>query len=115
MLKDIKFCSCGIFNDEGTEENQCMFFSFTDRALKMLNEQILKQISDTGENGNQSIGFFAGIDKNGEEKYVTIQKIEDNYWRIPTIYVDPLIRFLFKYLPAYYISPEEKEKTKCKR
>ena len=115
MLKNIKFCSCSIFDIEEEEENQCMFFSFTDRALKMLSEGLFKQISDTDETGNPSTGIYAGIDKNGDEKYVKIHKVEDNLWRIPTLYIDPFIRLLFKYLPAYYISPEEKEKSKCGR
>ena len=53
--------------------------------------------------------------KSGNEKYVKIQKMDENLWRIPTLYIDPFIRLLFKYLPAYYISPEEKEKVKCGR
>jgi len=115
MLKDIKFCSCSIFDIEEEEENQCMFFVFTDRALKLLSDGMLKHISDTDKIGNHSEGIYAGIDELGNEKYVKIQKMGENLWRIPTLYIDPFIRLLFKYLPAYYITPEEKEKIKCGR
>ncbi len=115
MLKDIKFCSCSSFETEGAEKNQCMFFSFTDRALKMLNEGVLKKISDIEGNEDFSEGIYAGFDENGEERHVKIHKIDGNRWRIPTLFIDPFIRLLFKYLPAYYLSPEEKEKMKCSK
>lgn len=113
MLKDIKFCSCSNLDTDGEEENQCMFFQFTERALKMLSEGLLKQISDTDKDGNPTTGIYAGVDEDGNEKYVKIHKMKDNLWRIPTKYIDPFIRLLFKYLPAYYVSPEERQKHKC--
>lgn len=113
MMKDIKFCSCSAFEDDGDKLKQCMLFSFTDRALKMLSDGLLKQITETDEKGNSSTGIYAGLEENGEEKYVKIHKIAENRWRIPTVYIDHFIRLLFKYLPAYYISPEEKEEYKC--
>ncbi len=113
MLKDIKFCSCSSFKSDGLEENQCMFFSFTSKALKMLDDGLLKKISDIDENGKLSEGIYVGMNENRGEKYVRIHKIEDNRWRISTLYIDPFIRLLFKYLPAYYLSPEEKEKIRC--
>ena len=84
MLKDIKFCSCSSFKSDGLEENQCMFFSFTSKALKMLGNGLLKKISDVDENGKLSEGIYAGMDETGDEKYVRIHKIEDNRWRIST-------------------------------
>ena len=113
MLKDIKFCSCSNFETDGEDEIQCMYFSFTDRALKMLSDGLLKQISHKDEDGNPATGIYAGITEDGKEKYVKIHKTGDNSWRIPTIYIDPFIRLLFKYLPAYFISPEEKQNNKC--
>ena len=115
MLKDIKFCSCNIFDTGEEDESQCMFFSFTDRALKILSKGLLKYISDPDNIGNTSEGIYIGNDEEGNEKYVKIHKIGENQWRIPTLYIDPFIKLLFKYLPAYYISPEEKAKIKCGR
>lgn len=113
MMKDIKFCSCSSFESDGDNLNQCMLFSFTDRALKMLSEGVLKQITDTDLTGNTATGIYAGLDENGDEKYVKLHKLDENRWRISTKYIDHLIRLLFNYLPAYYISPEEKERQHC--
>ena len=74
MLKDIKFCSCSNFETDCENEIQCMYFSFTDRALKMLSEGLLKQISDKDEDGIPSTGIYTGINEDGKEKYVKIHK-----------------------------------------
>src|SRR3989339_1815186 len=105
MMKDIKFCSCSTFEDEGDNSTQCMLFSFTERALKMLSTGLLKQISATDEKGNPATGIYTGLAENGIEKYVKLQKIDENRWRISTKHIDHFINLLFKYLPAYYVSP----------
>jgi hypothetical protein len=86
-----------------------MFFSFTLRAKKVLSSDFLFQISDTTPDENlKKVGIPLNeeeVKKNGSK--ILIKKIRDNFYRVPTKYIDPFIRCLFKYVPAYYIAPDE--------
>jgi hypothetical protein len=116
MLEKISFCSCARLDIDEPRENQCMFFSFTERAQKVLSDEFLWHITEgTFEENLEKTGIpledienlsFTPPSNNLSEK-IFIKKIQDNYYRIPTIYIDPFIRCLFKYLPAFYLTGNE--------
>ena len=109
MLQVIKFCACSKVNKEEVEEDlQCMIFSFTPRALKILSDDFLKMVS--GEKGEE-----VGIEYNGtdEKKIVHIKKIDTNLYKIPTRYIDSFITCLFKFLPGHFITNDERSKFNC--
>jgi len=110
MLENIRFCYCSRIGMDDEKAKQCMFFGFTSRAQKMLSENFLFQITDTSpeENINKvGIPLLSTEVKNGNK--VFIKKLESNLYRIPTRYIEPFIRCLLKYLPAYYVSPEDRD------
>ena len=109
MLQVIKFCACSKVNKEEVEEDlQCMIFSFTPRALKILSGDFLNMV--TGEKGDE-IGIE--VNRADEKKIVHIQKIDTNLYKIPTEYIDPFITCLFKFLPGHFISNDERAKFNC--
>lgn len=114
MLENISFCSCCHIEIDEARETQCMFFSFTERAKKVLSEEFLCQITEgTPEENLVNTGIpVKGDDKSNGNK-VFIKKLEKNYYRIPTKYIDSFIRCLFKYLPAYYVSHDKDKKNYC--
>jgi len=109
MLKSVKFCYCTQITKDGTADNSCMIFGFSKRAQKILSREFLDEISfeKDKEKKNKS-----GIDC-GNNGSVFIKKIDDNKYRIPVKYLECFLRCLFKYLPAKYQSPEERETIDC--
>ncbi len=110
MLNNIRFCYCSRLDEEPENESQCMIFGFTDRARDTLGESFIERISSHSE---YDTGIPVGEDEDGSEVLLKIEKMEDNLYRIPTMYVEALMRTIFKYLPAYYQSPAERIKNKC--
>ena len=109
MLRVLRFCSCTkVDKNSLNDETRCMVFSFTPRALKILSKDFLETI--TGEQGKE-VGIE--IDENKSAKIIHIKKIDTNLYRIPTKYVDPFIKLLFKYLPGHFHSPDERIEGKC--
>lgn len=114
MLKNISFCSCCHLEIDEARETQCMFFSFTVRAKKVLSEEFLYQITEgTPEEDLVNTGIPVKESDQSNGNKVFIKKLEENYYRIPTKYIDSFIRCLFKYLPAYYVSNDEDKKNYC--
>ncbi|MFC1554653.1 hypothetical protein ACFL7D_08470 [candidate division KSB1 bacterium] len=115
MLENIKFCSCTHLDIDEARESQCMFFSFTERARKILSDEFMYQITDTSSEDNfdkTGIPPEEGEASNGGKPL--IKRLEDNYFRIPTQHVHSFVKCLFKYLPAYYVSSkEDREKYSC--
>jgi len=107
MLQDIKFCSCSALGKDKMHTKQCIIFRFTDRALKMLSPQFLDLIS-TREDNIEYADEGIPIDPENEtcDIFFKIHRIKDNYWRMSTQHLDPFLRCLFRYLPAYYVSHE---------
>jgi len=114
MLENISFCSCCRLEADVPREIQCMLFSFTERAKKVLSEEFLHQITE-GEPEenlvNTGIPVRDGDQSNGNK--VFIKKLKENYYRIPTKYIDSFIHCLFKYLPAYYVPDDKDKKDFC--
>ena len=114
MLENISFCSCCHLGINEARETQCMFFSFTERAKKVLSEEFLYQITEgTPEEDLNNPGIPVKEGEHSSLNKVFIKKLEGNYYRIPTKYIDSFIRCLFKYLPAYYVSNDEHKKNYC--
>jgi len=86
-----------------------MVFSFTPRALKILSEDFLNRI--TGKKGDD-VGIETDESEN-DNKYIHITRLDKNLYRIPTKYVDPFIKCLFKYLPGHFLSKDDRVQTKC--
>ena len=110
MLKSVKFCYCTqIVADKGTDTS-CMIFGFSKRAQKILSKDFLDEISfEDEEEKKRKSGIKCGKDHN-----TFIKKIGDNKYRIPVKDLEYFLKCLFKYLPAKYQSPEEREKIDCK-
>ena len=107
MLTNISFCtSKSTSEEENADMHQCMTFSFSDRALKMFSEAFLRRISTTNVHSDyEDDGFQIGETKEGKPRLARVRRLDDNLWRIPTLHIDPFIRFLFKYLPAEVLLP----------
>jgi len=108
MLDNIRFCYCARLDQEEEDARQCMFFSFTNRAKKVLSEEFLSEISSSTpeENLNKTgIPLISREVSNGDKVFIT--EVDKNRYRIPSRYIESFIRCLFKYLPAYYVSPDE--------
>jgi len=108
MLENIRFCYCSRLDFDEEKANQCMFFGFTKRAKKVLSDDFLFQITDTSpeENHNKSgIPLYVREINNGSKVFLT--KVSENLYRIPTKYIDPFVRCLFKYVPAYYMNSDK--------
>ncbi len=108
MIENIRFCYCSRLDLDEEKANQCMYFGFTERARKVLSDEFLFEITDTTTEENMKkagIPLFDKELKNGNKVFIV--NLDDNKYRIPTKYIEPFIRCLFKYLPAYYISPED--------
>ncbi|MFC1476933.1 hypothetical protein ACFL6L_00535 [candidate division KSB1 bacterium] len=110
MLENIRFCYCSRIELEEENAMQCMFFSFTERASKILSNDFLSQITDSSPEENYEktgIPLFDREINNGDKVFV--KKVGENKYRIETRYIEPFIRCLFKYLPAYYVQPGQGE------
>lgn len=130
MLKDIQFCSCSRLYCDKLETQQCMIFSFTPRALKMLSKDYLEQITansttvdkslqklELNEEKTDEIEFEKELcclefEQNSEESReppdFAIYKIDDNRWRIPVLHLDQFLMSLFRFLPGYFQPLEHK-------
>lgn len=114
MLENISFCSCCRLEIDEAREDQCMFFSFTEKAKKVLSPEFLYQIIEgSSEENIDKAGFHVSDSDQPDGNRVFIKKLEDNYYRIPTKYIDAFIRCLFKYLPAFYVSVDEGREKYC--
>ena len=112
MLDNIRFCYCSRIDSEEDKASQCMFFGFTERARKILTDEFLFEITDTSPEENLQKSGIPLLEKeinNGDK--VFIKKVDGNLYRIPTRFIEPFIRCLFKYLPAYYVSPGEHDSS----
>lgn len=108
MLDNIRFCYCARLDEEEENARQCMFFSFSKRAKKVLSEDFLKEITYASPEENIEKTGIPLIDReitNGDKVFIT--KVEDDRYRIASRYIEPFVRCLFKYLPAYYVAPDE--------
>lgn len=111
MIENISFCSCCRLDKDEAKETQCMFFGFSDRAKKALSEEFLYQITEGNpEENRRKTGISLSDDDQSDGHQVFITKLEENYYRIPTVYVDSFIRCLFKYIPAFYIPQNDIKK-----
>ena len=109
MLKNISFCYCFGVDSDPENEKRCMTFSFTERARKVLSDEYLFQITDTTVAENRAKSGIPLIGKKVVGEKVFLTKLDKNLYRIPAKHVDPLIKCLFKYLPASFVSHEEKK------
>jgi hypothetical protein len=107
MLTNITFCtSRATSGDDLAEMNQCMTFSFSERALKMFSPAFLRRIStDQKHSDNEPDGFEIGVTEDDTPRLAKIRRLDENLWRIPTNQLDAFVRFLFKYLPAEVLLP----------
>ena len=129
MLKDIQFCTCSRVIGEEMTTNQCMIFSFSDRALKMLTPSYVEHIAfqDPGKkklktpakkkNQRKTVSACPNGNGNGNGNGhrideplpgFTIFKIGDNKWRIPLGELDHFLSSLFRFLPGYF-EPMERQ------
>ena len=109
MLKSVKFCYCTSIGKKGAVDTSCMIFGFSSRARKILSREFLDEISFEEEHEKK---IKSGIEC-GNGGSVFIKKIGDNKYRIQVKYLEDFLRCLFKYLPAKYQSPEEREIIDC--
>ena len=116
MLEKISFCSCARLDINEPRETQCMFFSFTERAQKVLSDEFLWHITEgsleenlekTGVPLEECESLSSIPPYNNLSEKVFIKKVDVNYYRIPTVHIDPFIRCLFKYLPAFYVTGDK--------
>ncbi|MCP4723387.1 MAG: hypothetical protein GY863_00045 [bacterium] len=109
MLENIRFCFCFGHDLDSKKEKRCMTFSFTERAAKILTDDFLSQITYTSPEENKTkTGIPLEEHENNRDK-VFIRKLDDNVYKISTKDIDPLIRCLFKYLPATFV-PNDSQK-----
>ena len=126
MLQDIQFCSCSRLLEEELTMEQCMIFSFTPRALKILTPQYIKKImaelneqeieeedqsemtidTTSDESLENSSDHEDDISENNPD--FTVYKIGENKWRIPIYELDRFLTSLFHFLPGYF-EPMEKQ------
>ena len=112
MLHNISFCSCCRLDADKGRETQCMFFNFTDRARKALSDDFLYQITESGPGEDfDKIGIPLSPDDTANGDRVFISKVDENTYRVPTRYMEPFIRCLFKYLPAFYVPNNDIKKN----
>ena len=124
MLHDIQFCSCSRHLGDELTSTQCMIFSFSPRALKILSPSYIEKIAintlpeeiDTEDNHTEDAEPADGeesTDQPEEEteeslREFTIYKIGENKWRISIRQLDLFLASLFRYLPGYF-EPMERQ------
>lgn len=130
MLKDIQFCSCSRLYCDKLETQQCMIFSFTERAIKMLSKDYIEEITANSTTVDKSLQKLElneeKIDEIEFEKELSyiesehesadfqqpvdfaIYKIDDNRWRISVPQLDQFLVSLFRFLPGYFQPIEHK-------
>ena len=114
MLQNISFCNCCKLDVDEARESQCMFFGFTDRAKKVLSDDFLFQITEGEpfENADKS-GISLTIEGEENGKRIFIKQVDENTYSIPARFIEPFVRCLFKYLPAFYIPHNDMKKDYC--
>lgn len=130
MLKDIQFCSCSRLYCDKLETQQCMIFSFTPRALKILSKDYLEQITANSSTVDTSLRKLElneekadelefekefscmGLEQDDENSQqpqdFSIYKVAENRWRISIPQIDEFLMSLFRFLPGYFQPIEHK-------
>lgn len=106
MLEGMKFCYCFGVDQSPEKEKRCITFNFTDRALKILTKDFIFQITITTPKEDSLKTGIPIVNLPGHPKKVLLTQLDKNVYRISIIYLDSLIRCLFKYLPATYVEGE---------
>ena len=118
MLQDIQFCSCSRHLGDELTSTQCMIFSFSPRAIKILSPSYIEKITvdtlseeidaeDDSPESTEPPAEEDSIEQPEEETdeslgEFTIYKIGENKWRISVRQLDLFLSSLFRYLPGYF-------------
>jgi len=109
MLKNVRFCYCTQIDKNKEVDTSCMIFGFSKKAQKILSDEFLYEIFFEKEEDKKG---KTGIEC-GSKRIVFIKKIGENKYRLPVKNLECFLKCLFKYLPAKYQSPEEREEVDC--